>query len=137
MAPYGVGVLPGTADAEVRPTDGDLRSARERFAAQILGLVLPVAYGVTRQDPSGLTFGHVNQPGTVHRLPGVVLASVCGYVATTVVHRMSRAPLAEAVARPTPAEAATHMPHAADSSSAPPRCAWCGGPACCAAPGSC
>lgn len=92
-------------------TDDDLGSARERIAAQIPGLVMPVAYGVARKDASGLTFGHVNALGAVRQLPAVVLASVCGYVATTGVYRLDRERLAEAVERLTPAEAATHMPH--------------------------
>ena len=36
--------------SEAWVTDDDLRSARERFAAQIPGLVIPVAYSVARQD---------------------------------------------------------------------------------------
>jgi hypothetical protein len=92
-------------------TDFDLSSAWERFAAQIPGLVMPVAYGVARKDASGLTFGHVNAPGAVRPLPAVVLATVCGYVATTGVYRLDHERLAEAVERLTPAEAATHMPH--------------------------
>src|SRR6266567_746086 len=97
--------------SEAWVTDDDLRSARERFAAQIPGLVIPVAYSVARQDASGLTFGHVNTPGAVRPLPAVVLASVCGYVATTGVYRLDQERFAEAVERLTPAEAATHIPH--------------------------
>src|SRR6266536_212033 len=97
--------------SEAWVTDDDLRSARERFAAQIPGLVIPVAYRVARQDASGLTFGHVNTPGAVRPLPAVVLASVCGYVATTGVYRLDQERFAEAVERLTPAEAATHIPH--------------------------
>jgi hypothetical protein len=97
--------------SEAWVTDDDLRSARERFAAQIPGFVMPVAYGVARKDASELMFGHVNAPGAVRPLPAVVLASVCGYVATTGVYRLDHERLAEAVERLTPAEAATHMPH--------------------------
>lgn len=68
---------------EAWATDGDLHAARERIAAQIPGLAMPVAYGVARKDGSKLTFGHVNRFGAVRPLPAVVLASVCGYVATT------------------------------------------------------
>ena len=84
--------------SEAWATDDDLRVARERFAAQIPGLVMPVAYGVARRDRSGLTFGHVNRFGEVRPLPAVVLASVCGYVATTGVFRLDRARFAEAIA---------------------------------------
>ena len=72
-------------------TDDDLRAACQRFAAQIAGFVLPAAYTVARRDASGLTFGHVNGFGAVRPLPAVVLASVCGYAATTGVFAMSRA----------------------------------------------
>jgi hypothetical protein len=97
--------------SEVWATDDDLRAARERFAAQIPGLRMPAAYGVARKDASGLAFGHVNTFGAVRPLPAVVLASVCGYVATTGVFRLTRERFAEAVERLAPAEAATHMPH--------------------------
>jgi hypothetical protein len=97
--------------SEAWVTDDDLRLAWERFASQIPGLVMPLAYGVARQDASGLTFGHVNVFGAVRPLPAVVLASLCGYVATTGVYRLDRERFAEVVERLTPAEAATHMPH--------------------------
>jgi hypothetical protein len=92
-------------------TDEDLQAARERFAAEIPGFVPPAAYAVARRDGEELTFGHVNEPGGMHRLPAAVLASVCGYVATTGVHPLSREQLAEAVERLAPAEAATHWAH--------------------------
>jgi hypothetical protein len=92
-------------------TDADLRAARDRFAAGIPGYVPPAAYSVARADGAELTFGHVNGFGAVRPLPAVVLASVCGYVATTGVFRMTRARFASAVDRLAPAEAATHIPH--------------------------
>lgn len=92
-------------------TDNDLRAALDRFAAQIPGFVLPAAYTVARKDGSKLTFGHLNRFGAVRPLPAVVLASVCGYVATTAVFRLDHEEFGAAVDRLTPAEAATHMPH--------------------------
>jgi hypothetical protein len=92
-------------------TDDDLRAARERYAAGIPGYRAPAAHGVARKDGSELTFGHVNPPGAARPLPAVVMASVCGYVATTGVFQLDRERFAEAVARLTPAEAATHVPH--------------------------
>lgn len=92
-------------------TDEDLQAARERFAAAIPGFVFPAAYATARRDGEHLTFGHVNQPGGMHRLPAAVLASVCGYAATTGVYPLSREQLAEAVERLAPAEAATHWEH--------------------------
>jgi hypothetical protein len=92
-------------------TDEDLSAARERFAAAIPGFVHPAAYAVARRDGERLTFGHVNEPGGMHRLPATVLASGCGYVATTGVYPLSREQLADAVERLAPAEAATHWAH--------------------------
>jgi hypothetical protein len=97
--------------AEAWVTDEDLRSAGERFAAGIPGYLLPAAYAVARKDGDTLTFGHVNEPGAVRPLPAVVLASVCGYVASTVVVQLDHARLADVVDRLAPAEAATHLPH--------------------------
>ena len=97
--------------SEAWMTGSDLHSAWERFAAQIPGLVMPVAFGVARRDRSTLTFGHVNAPGAVRQLPAVVLAAACGYVATTGVYQLDRERFAEAAERLAPAEAATHMPH--------------------------
>ncbi|MEV0394441.1 hypothetical protein [Polymorphospora rubra] len=92
-------------------TDDDLRAARLRFTERIPGFVLPAAYAVARRDAAGLTFGHLNTYGEVRPLSAVVLASVCGYVATTGVFRLDRERLVEAVERLAPAEAATHLPH--------------------------
>ncbi|MDQ7909602.1 hypothetical protein RB614_34290 [Phytohabitans sp. ZYX-F-186] len=96
---------------EAWATDDELRAAQERYAAGIPGYVPPVAHGVARKDGAELTFGHVNPPGAARPLPAVVMASVCGYVAGTGVFRMDRERFAEAVARLTPAGAATHIPH--------------------------
>lgn len=92
-------------------TDDSLRAACQRFAAQIPGFAMPAAYTVARRDSSGLTFGHMNMFGAVRPLPAVVLALVCGYVATTGVFPMNRDQLNAAIQRLTPAEAATHIPH--------------------------
>ena len=97
--------------AETWATDEELRAAVERFAAGIPGYAAPAAHGVARKDGAELTFGHVNPPGAARPLPAVVMASVCGYVATTGVFHLDRAGFAEAVSRLTPAEAATHIPH--------------------------
>ena len=57
-------------------TDEDLAAAQQHFAAGIPGRDPPIAYGVARLDDGGLVFGHVNEPGGMHRLPAVVLAVV-------------------------------------------------------------
>lgn len=96
---------------EVWATNDDLRAAQERYAARIPGFVMPAAYTVARKDGRNLTFGHINRPGAVRPLPAVVLASVCGYTATTSVIDLDHEELATAIGRLTPAEAATHIPH--------------------------
>jgi hypothetical protein len=73
--------------------------------------VFPAAYGVARLDGERLTFGAVNDVGTVHRLPAAVLASVCGYTSRTATFPLSGADLAEAVRRLAPAEAALSWEH--------------------------
>ncbi|GAA1296100.1 hypothetical protein [Saccharothrix xinjiangensis] len=100
-----------TAGPEAWATDDDLRSARERFIAGIPGFAMPEACAVARVDAGVLTYGHVNRPGEVRPLPTAVLASVCGYVATTAVFRLDRDRFAEVVDRLAPAEAATHVRH--------------------------
>ncbi|WP_232071245.1 SAM-dependent methyltransferase [Phytohabitans flavus] len=97
--------------AETWVTDDELREAHQRYAAGIPGYVAPAAHGVARKDGDDLTFGHINPPGAARPLPSVVMASVCGYVSTTGVFRLDRERFAEAVARLTPAESATHIPH--------------------------
>ena len=92
-------------------TDEELAAARQRYAAGIPGYVPPGAYGVARLDLHRLTFGAVNDVGSIHRLPAAVLASVCGYTSRTATFPLSSADLAEAVRRLAPAEAAVHWEH--------------------------
>ena len=92
-------------------TDEDLAVARQRFAEEIPGFVWPAAYAVARIDHGELRFGHLNEVGGVHRLPAVVLASVCGYVAGTGTYHLTSAQLSKAVDLLSPAEAATHWDH--------------------------
>jgi len=66
---------------------------------------------VARLDGHGLTFGAVNEVGSIHRLPAAVLASVCGYTSRTATFRLTADDLAEAVRRLAPAEAALHWEH--------------------------
>jgi hypothetical protein len=98
-------------DHEAWPTDEDLRAAYGRFVARIPGYVQPVAYALARRDRGGLAIGHVNEPGGEHKLPAAVLASVCGYVDSSGVFRLTRDQAAEAAALLAPAEAATHWDH--------------------------
>ncbi len=92
-------------------TDDDLRTARERLAADIPGYLDPAAYGAARVDGGELTFGHVNPPGGEHRLPAVVLATVARYVDRTAVVPLDREQFTAAIDLLAPAEAATHWDH--------------------------
>ena len=92
-------------------TDGDLRAARGRFADRIPGYRQPVAYSVARLDDGRLTFGHINDPASDHRLPAVVLASFCGYTNRAGTFPLSIDDFSRAVAALSPAEAATHWQH--------------------------
>ncbi|HET6874335.1 MAG TPA: hypothetical protein VFH70_06125 [Acidimicrobiales bacterium] len=97
--------------AERWVTDADLLAARRRFAEGIAGFEPPATYSVARLDEGRLTFGHVNDPTSQHRLPAVVLASFCGYTNRTGTFAMSTDDLGRAVEALGPAEAATHWDH--------------------------
>jgi hypothetical protein len=107
--------MPNTGDeavsAERWATDDDLFAARCRFADRIPGFKPPAAYSVARLDDGRLTFGHVNDPTSEHRLPAVVLASFCGYTDRTGTFPLSAERFSLAVAALAPAEAATHWEH--------------------------
>ena len=92
-------------------TDEELLAARERFAARIPGYVSPAAYSLARKDGARVTFAHVNDIGGLHRLPAVVLASVCGYVDSTGTYPLTHAHVSLAIQRLAPAEAAIHHEH--------------------------
>ncbi|WP_154794899.1 hypothetical protein [Occultella kanbiaonis] len=92
-------------------TDSELAAARHDLAATIPGFVAPASYGIARVDSGTLTFGAVNAAGSSHRLPAVVLASVCGYTDRTGTYPLTREQLAAAAVLLAPAEAATHVDH--------------------------
>ena len=92
-------------------TDGDLAAARQHFGARIPGWTEPAAYGVARVDDDGLVFGHVNRPGGSHRLPAVVLATVCRHASGTATYALTAGRLRKAVDLLAPAEAAVHWEH--------------------------
>lgn len=92
-------------------TDADLAAARRHFAEGIPGFEFPLAYGVAREDGGELVFGHVNEPGGVHRLPGAVLATVCRHTSGTATYVLDGAQLRRAVELLAPAEAALHWEH--------------------------
>jgi len=92
-------------------TDEDLQQARERYAARLPGYQPPLAFTLARKDGDELTFAHVNEPGGIHRLPGEVLAIVCGHTSGTARYDLGHEQVAEAIDLLAPAEAATHWEH--------------------------
>lgn len=109
VAPSNDGV--DVASEERWTTDADLLAARQRFANLIPGFRLPVAYSVARLDDGRLTFGHVNDQTSEHKLPAVVLASLCGYTNRTGTFPLSTDDLSGVVVALAPAEAAAHWEH--------------------------
>ena len=80
---------------------------RERLGAQIDGWLPPVSYGLALDGE----FGHVNEPGGVHGLPAVVLATVLKHDGSTATIEMSRQQLDEAITALAPAVACTEVDH--------------------------
>ena len=99
------------ADGAAWTTTEELHAARDRFAAAIPGYVSPASYTVARRDGDDLTFGHVNHDGTLHQLPSVVLATVCGHVSGPATYELRAERFGAAIALLAPAEAATHVDH--------------------------
>ena len=102
---------PDAVSEERWVTDADLLAARQRFSNRVPGFKPPVAYSVARLDDGHLTFGHVNDPHSEHRLPAAVLAAFCGYTNRTGTFPLSTEDFSCAVVALTPAEAATHWDH--------------------------
>ena len=80
---------------------------REQLAAQIDGWAYPVSYALALDGE----IGHVNEPGGIHRLPGVVLATVLKHDGSTATLEVSRHQLDEAIGALAPAEACTEVDH--------------------------
>lgn len=80
---------------------------RERLAAQIDGWRHPVSYALALDGE----IGHVNEPGGMHRLPGVVLATVLKHDGSTATLEVTPQQLDEAIAALAPAEACTEVDH--------------------------
>lgn len=90
-------------------TPEQIALARDRFEAAIPGWRYPAAYGVGRLVGDTLEFARVNT--SLHRLPAVILATVCGHTNGSASYVLDRAGFDRAIALLTPAEADTSQPH--------------------------
>ena len=90
-------------------TPEEITAARLRLAAAIPGYQEPTAYGVGRLVGDEVEFFRVNT--SVHRLPAVVLATVCGHHRGCASYVVSRDAFDRAIGLLAPAEADTSQPH--------------------------
>ncbi len=100
--------MSGMAD-ERWSTPEEIADARARFEAAIPGWRYPAAYGVGRRVGGGVAFARVNT--SLHRLPAVILATVCGHANGSASYLLDVGALDRAIAMLTPAEADTSQPH--------------------------
>jgi hypothetical protein len=92
-------------------TTDELAAARRRFTEAIDGYEPAAICGVGRVGTDGgATFSHVNVVAE-HRLPAVVLATVCGHVRGAGSYSMTAADLDRAIDLLAPAEACTAVDH--------------------------
>ena len=80
---------------------------RERLAEQIDGWAYPASYALALDGE----IGHVNEPGGMHKLPGVVLATVLKHDGSTATLDVTAQQLDEAITTLAPAEACTEVDH--------------------------
>lgn len=84
-----------------------LGQIRERLAAQIDGWAYPASYALALDG----VIGHVNELGGIHKLPGVVLATVLKHDGSTATLEVTAQQLDEAITALAPAEACTEVDH--------------------------
>jgi hypothetical protein len=90
-------------------TPEEIAVARARFEAAIPGWRQPEAYGVGRRVGEAVEFARINT--SVHRLPAVILATVCGHASGSASYVLTPAELDRAIGLLAPAEADTSQPH--------------------------
>ncbi len=90
-------------------TPDEIATARARFEAAIPGWRQPAVYGVGRRVGGDIEFARVNT--SVHRLPAVILATVCGHTTGPASYTIGVDGLDRAIALLSPAEADTSQPH--------------------------
>lgn len=96
-------------ESERWATPEEIAVARARFEAAIPGWRHPEVYGVGRRVGDGVEFARINT--SLHRLPAVVLATVCGHAGGSASYMLTPADLDRAIALLAPAEADTSQPH--------------------------
>lgn len=96
-------------EAERWATPEEIAVARARLEAAIPGWRTPEIYGVGRRSGDGVEFARINTE--LHRLPAVVLATVCGHTGGSASYVLGPDGLDRAIALLTPAEADTSQPH--------------------------
>jgi hypothetical protein len=90
-------------------TPEEIAVARARFEAAIPGWRSPEAYAVGRRVGEGIEFARINT--SLHRLPAVILATVCGHTGGSASYVLTAADLDRAILLLAPAEADTSQPH--------------------------
>ena len=90
-------------------TPDEIATARARFEAAIPGWRQPGVYGVGRKVGADIEFARINT--SEHRLPAVILATVCGHVTGSVSYAIGVDGLDRAISLLSPAEADTSQPH--------------------------
>jgi hypothetical protein len=97
------------AMAERWSTPEEIRAARAKFEAAIPGWRYPVTYGVGRRVGSRIEFARVDTE--LHKLPAVILATVCGHTGGSASYIVDHATFDHAIELLTPAEADTSQDH--------------------------
>lgn len=90
-------------------TPEQIAAARARFEAAIPGWRPPHAFGVGRLTEGGVEFARIG--GAAHRLPAVVLATVCGHSGGSASYLLDVPAFDRAIALVAPAEADTSQEH--------------------------
>jgi hypothetical protein len=90
-------------------TPEQIAAARARFEAAIPGWQHPRVFGVGRLVDGRVDFARINT--SVHRLPAVVLATVCGHSGGSASYLLDVAAFDRAIALIAPAEADTSQEH--------------------------
>ena len=97
------------SDPERWATPAEIAVARARFEAAIPGWRTPEVYGIGRRVGDVVEFARINTE--LHRLPAVILATVCGHTGGSASYLLGLDGLDRAIALLAPAEADTSQPH--------------------------
>jgi hypothetical protein len=97
------------SESERWATPEEIVAARARFEAAIPGWQPPAAFGVGRRAGDGVEFARINVGQ--HRLPAVIMATVCGHRQGSASYVLTPGDLDRAIELLAPAEADTSQPH--------------------------